>query len=89
MQRPKTTIAAMRLGAFRDKPKTGIIPMTAVMPVITGIRARDVILISFSNRQVNKGIMIAAIPDNKIISEDTDLDSIRERTFLETKNVSG
>lgn len=89
MQRPKTTIAAMRLGAFRDKPKIGIIPMTAAVPVITGIRARAVIFIFFNNRQVNKGIIIAAIPDNKIISEDTDLDSIRERTFLETKNVPG
>ena len=63
--------------------------MTAVMPVITGIRARDVILIFFNNKPVNKGIIMAAIPDNKIISEDTDLDSIRERTFLETKNVPG
>ena len=76
MQRPITIIAVITQGAFRDSPSTGMIPNINIMPVITGIRASTVSRIFLSNKHVNIRIDSAAIPDKKITSEETALESI-------------
>ena len=71
MQSPITIIPAITQGAFRDNPSIGIIPNINIMPVITGTRASAVSCMFLSNKQVNIRINNAAIPDKKIISDET------------------